>query len=178
MGNNIFEDFKHTAYRVETLPVYSVQDEIEDYNRFLLGQPLNPNNNDEWLKTIHKATQAGKIFERIRIISNELTDYEKYEFLCYHNNSIAGEKIYVLSADDYNKLVADEMKGDFWIFDNELLVKLNYNSNGEFLNIQQIDNNLIVQDYKNIFEDLKLKVRFDYTEVVRQINLSKIQISI
>ncbi|MFJ1545879.1 DUF6879 family protein [Streptomyces sp. NPDC088246] len=40
----LFETFERTAFRLETLAVYDVEEEAEEMARFLAGEPMGP----EW----------------------------------------------------------------------------------------------------------------------------------
>ena len=76
----LFTSFEHTAYRLETLQVYDVSYEVEPYQAFISGhpQPHDPAKN-AWVSMIKDAVQAGKIFQRVHIVAEPLTDYLRYE---------------------------------------------------------------------------------------------------
>jgi len=94
----LFTSFEHTAYRLETLQVYDVSYEVEPYQAFISGhpQPHDPAKN-AWVSMIKDAVQAGKIFQRVRIVTEPLTDYLRYELgWSYPPNVDVGEDIRIL----------------------------------------------------------------------------------
>lgn len=170
----LFKVFKHSAYRIESLPNYKVNSEEKDYFNFINGQPVKYGDKD-WIKELNQWPKDGKKIKRIRVISEELTSYEKYEFNCYHENFLAGEEIKVLPRSIYENLVKKADRFDFWIFDEKYMCKLNYDSDGTFLGSLRIEKN--INKYIEIFNLLESKTLFDYTEIAKQINNYKVKIN-
>lgn len=169
----LFKKFKKSALRLETFPEYKDDMNEDDYHNFILGKPLNYAD-VEWINNVKQWTEQGKIIKRIRIISEDLTTYEKYEFLCYNENNLAGEKILVVPRTEYEKLVNKQDRFDYWIFDESIVCKINYNENGCFIGCEIIKENS--KKYIDIFHSLEKKVVFDCEKVISQINNSKIKI--
>ena len=93
-----------------------MEEEKQDFTNFVKGLPISENYNSEWLNSVRKWVSENKKIERIRVVSPQLTDYEKFEFQQYHENSKAGEKIRVLARSEYEELCYDELLNiDFWI---------------------------------------------------------------
>ena len=174
MAQNIFDEFNYTAYRIEALPNYAVDFEDEAFGKFLNGNPVTENVNADWLTLLRKWTSEGKTIERIRVVSEELTPYEKFEFDCYHKNWLSGERIYVLMRSDYDSLFNEEMAGDVWIFDESFAAKLNYDSDGHFINFDVIRDSDVIDKYVLLFYKAKSLCFGDYTRVTKQINNSPV----
>jgi hypothetical protein len=67
-----------------------------------------------WLARIHQTTAAGKSWHRVRVVGCPLTDYERYQMLCYPDSARAGEIIWIASRPELAAL-----NRDFWLFDAE-----------------------------------------------------------
>lgn len=171
--DELFKNFKKSALRLETFPEYKDDMDEEDYRNFVLGKPVKYAD-VEWINNVKQWTRQGKIIKRIRIISEDLTTYEKYEFLCYNENNLAGEKILVVPRVEYERLVNKHDRFDYWIFDESIVCKINYSEEGGF-----IGSTIIKEDsekYINIFHLLEEQVVCDCENVISQINNSKIKI--
>lgn len=61
---------------------------------------------------------AGRLIERVRLVSEALTEYTRFEFTGYRENIAAREKVRVVP----RAALADADQGwaseDFWIFDD------------------------------------------------------------
>jgi len=130
--NDPFDSFEHSAFRLETLPVYSVPEEADDFQRFLSGESLPISMNEEWCDWTRQQTLLGKTLQRVRVISLPLSSYLRFEIdWRYVYSNVAGEEIYLL---EKSKIPADMLSlADFWLFDGRVLVRLRYDSNGHFI---------------------------------------------
>jgi hypothetical protein len=126
--NNPFETFQRFAFRLEGLPQYIVDEEKEPI-KYFKRTGLIKISDSSWPKLIQKNTEAGKKMERLRLLSDELTDYERYELQAYSGPS-AGEEIHLALRSDYS----DHYRYDFWFFDDEWIAQVNYKDDGTFIN--------------------------------------------
>ncbi len=129
----LFTGFEHTAYRLETLQAYDVSYEEEPYRAFLAGhpQPRDPAKN-QWVSMIGDAVRAGKVFQRVHVVREPLTDYLRYELgWSYPPNVEAGEDIRILVAQpgswpmSARGKILPELK-DYWLFDSSDLWVMEY----------------------------------------------------
>lgn len=171
---NLFKNFKQSALRIETLPLYKEDMEDIEYYNFINGEPVEYGDK-EWIGNLKRWTSQGKIIKRIRIVSDILTTYEKYEFFCYHKNCLAGEKIFVMPRNEYEKIVDRKDRFDYWIFDESTICKINYNNEGRYLGYTIIEED--AKKYVDLFYLLEKQRIFDYKEVIKKINNSKIKIN-
>ena len=74
--------------------------EVEPYQAFLAGHPQPPTpSKDQWVSMIKAAVKAGKVFQRVHVVREPLTDYLRYELgWSYPPNVEAGEDIRILVA--------------------------------------------------------------------------------
>jgi len=82
-SNNPFETFTKTAFRLEALPIYVVDNEKEAYEEFITSGKVSEDTASDWVKTVKANVSAGKSVKRLRLLSDELTPYEQYELLAY-----------------------------------------------------------------------------------------------
>lgn len=128
----LFNSFRESAFRLETLDLYTVPQEADEFRRFLAGEELAKTDEGEWVKFVKRCVSEGKIIQRVHAISLPLTPYLKYEIQWgYLYTSAAGEDIHLL---DRAKMSPD-ISGlkDFWLFDKKTLVFVHYDSAGRFL---------------------------------------------
>jgi hypothetical protein len=140
--NNPFETFQRYAFRLEALPQYIVAEEIEPL-RYFEETGLMNDRDTEWPELIRSNTLQGKKVERLRLLSEKLTDYERYEIQAYRGPSV-GEDIRTALVKDF----ADQYKYDFWFFDDEWIAQVNYEADGTFINF---DVRTATQQEKDMF---------------------------
>ncbi|MFC4050460.1 DUF6879 family protein [Actinomadura syzygii] len=130
----LFTEFRESASRIETLPVYRVDDERENFEHYLAGAPLPPGRNEEWAQNIRECVAGGKYMGRVHIIDRVLTPYLQFEIDWYYAvNGAAGEDIRFIFRDD----VPDGPFTDTWIFDDEIVVDLSYDDDGRLLYVNR-----------------------------------------
>jgi hypothetical protein len=129
----LFQTFRTSAFRLETLPRYSVAGEAEELQLFLEGKPKPQREGVRpWLKMIARHVADGRRMQRVHLIRGELTDYLRWEIgWGYPENAAAGEDIRILQvgSEDLPELGNE----DFWLFDDERVVLMRYGSNGQLL---------------------------------------------
>lgn len=126
--NNPFETFEHYAFRLEALPQYIVPQE-EDALRHFLETGLVAEYDPDWLMLVSSNVKAGKRMERLRLFSEHLTDYERYEIQAYPG-PIGGEQIRTALRKDY----LEQYIYDFWFFDDKWIAQVSYKEDGTFIN--------------------------------------------
>ncbi|MEV7865556.1 DUF6879 family protein [Streptomyces sp. NPDC088124] len=125
----LFETFERTAFRLETLAVYDVAEEREEYERFLAGGEMGP----EWYDNpwVRSMTDKGKAVSRVHVLRSPLTDYLRYELAAYPGNITAGETIGII--DTAESPVSGLPDHDFWLFDDQHVFRMHYTPEGAFL---------------------------------------------
>jgi hypothetical protein len=88
--------------------------------------------------------RAGKVFQRVHVVREPLTDYLRYELgWSYQPNVEAGEDIRILVAQpgswpmSARGEILPELK-DYWLFDSSDLWVMEYADNGAFVSIEQV----------------------------------------
>jgi hypothetical protein len=125
-------------FRLETLPVYDVGEEADDFAAWQRGDRILPTlETDEWLQKIRNTTAAGACWSRVRILDYPLTEYSEFELYGYQANARAGERIYVA-----DRSWDPELKGlrdDFWMFDDTVVCMI-YDEAGRFVRAERPEN--------------------------------------
>ena len=117
------QNFERSAFRLETLPEYNVPQEAEMVARFKRGEPVDLPDDHPWLERVRHHCRAGKLMRRVRVVTYPLTDYLRMEMAWYRKSVAAGEDI---------RITETRLSGDFWLFDDQTVVVLHYDSEGRF----------------------------------------------
>ncbi|MFD7735797.1 DUF6879 family protein [Kitasatospora phosalacinea] len=125
----LFQAFERTAFRLETLAVYDVDEEREEFAAFLAGKGLPAERSDNpWVRSM---TDLGKQVARVHVLSSPLSDYLRYELASYPGNVKAGESIGII--DTARQEVAGLPDHDFWVFDDTEVYRMHYTEAGQFI---------------------------------------------
>lgn len=124
--------FERGLFRMETLPAYAVESDGDDYHRWVAGEPEPTwERKNRWLDVLRAERAAGKVSSRVRILTEHLTDYERYS--CewgYALNAAAGEDIRVLRRGEHT--ISGVIERDFWVVDDDHAVVMIYGKGGRF----------------------------------------------
>ncbi len=124
----IFETFERTAFRLETLDEYDVEEEREEIARFLAGEDMGPEWDDNpWVRSM---TDKGKQVSRVHVLRSPLTDYLRYELAAYPGNIKAGESIGIIDLAEQTETGLPDH--DFWLVDDRDVYRMHYTAEGKF----------------------------------------------
>ncbi|GAA0306040.1 hypothetical protein GCM10010302_50880 [Streptomyces polychromogenes] len=143
----LFEAFERTAFRLEMLSVYSVEDEHEEFERFLAGGDMGPDWDDNpWVRSM---TDKGKQVSRVHVLRSPLTDYLRYELAAYPGNIAAGETIGIIDLSE--QAVTGLPDHDFWLFDDQDVYRMHYTPEGAFTGAELLPAHRLAeyQDYRD-----------------------------
>jgi hypothetical protein len=131
-----FTSFTSSATRIETLDLYQVEEEKDNFTSYLAGAPLPPGGNADWASNIRACVTEGKYMGRVHVIPHALTPYLQFEIDWYYAvNGAAGEDIRFIFRED----VPDLVYTDTWLFDDETVLDLSYDPQGRLLYINKND---------------------------------------
>ncbi|MEZ0093817.1 DUF6879 family protein [Streptacidiphilus sp. EB129] len=123
-----FDGMQRDAFRLETLPVYRVPQEEEAIRRFRAGRPIAEADTATWTARLRMFAESGRVVRRVHVLSRPLTEYLEFEFEHYRHNVAAGEDVRILDITNReNPGLPDQ---DFWMFDDERVVLMNYEPDG------------------------------------------------
>ena len=126
-----FETFQTSAFRLEALPKYLVENEREAFAHFKETGEIPAYANTEWSSLVEHAIAAGKTMQRLRLLSDELTPYEQFELHVYSGLE-AGEDIRLNARQAYK----DVYRYDFWFFDDTYISQIHYEADGTFVRFE------------------------------------------
>ena len=129
--------FRVSAFRLECRQHYDNPTEREWFARYLeTGEvPVFTPDNDAWCKLVAEARAAGKAVQRVHLVQEPPSDYVRFELACQRASLDAGEDIRVIA---FRNVEARPLGnhghwGDFWLFDDAIVVRLEYDEAGRFL---------------------------------------------
>lgn len=136
----LFDKFQHAAFRMETLPRYTVDSETERLRRYLAGEPLEIEAAiREWLEFMAEEIRAGKRWHKVHILRAPLSEYLRFE--CEWGYAVStqyGQEVYILDESERAR-PADIPDEDFWLFDDDAVARLHYDGEGRFLGAELAD---------------------------------------
>lgn len=137
----LFDSFKRFAFRLELLQKYDIEAEKSGLAEYVRTGTFDTSTFSEWHKTIKDAKKRGACIERCHIIARPLTPYLQFELEAYKSNQRVGENVYLLEQKDFKALKSD-IDHDFWLFDDDIVVKMKYSSEGTYLGYDVMEKNI------------------------------------
>lgn len=138
-----FADCKRTAWRFECQPSYAIPRENASFALWKTGEPKPADHNSAWHERVRGYLADGKTLGRARVVRRPLTVYQRYQLdWGIPGNIDAGEDIRILDMTDLDLDLPDQ---DFWLFDDEIVVHLNFESDGTLINVDQLENPDLLQ---------------------------------
>lgn len=129
-GQDFFQlctTYRHSAWRWECQGVYHEPDEQEPLQRWREGRPDNSFLSG-WLSVINRLRAEGKLFNRVRMVTDPPTDYLRWMFSFTHLNIEAGEEIRWIDQQDLPGDGAPEY--DYYLLDDERVAVVTFGDNG------------------------------------------------
>ncbi|MDN5920031.1 MAG: hypothetical protein L0I76_33855 [Pseudonocardia sp.] len=136
LGQFILERYARSGdvlTRMERLRAYSVASDGGDFDAWKAGA-LAPTSPDraETLEDLRLERSNGQTRRRVRILSSELSDYERYSIeFGYLQNVAAGEDVRILRAGEHP--VPQLLDFDYWLINDRDLARMHYDAHGVFL---------------------------------------------
>jgi hypothetical protein len=136
--DELFATFERDAFHLELRDAYHVGNEDGPFSRWLSGQPDDGAWHRPWLSRVRGATASGKTVRRVRVVTEPITDYIRWEHALTSANQEAGEDIRWLP----RRLTLDiewPVDGnDWWLFDGRLLAVGHLRQDGSVLGSELI----------------------------------------
>jgi hypothetical protein len=113
---------------LETRDAYGTAVELPYMAKWAAGEPDDLHWLDDWCDTLREHTGAGRSTRRARIVSEPLSEYQRWSFSIAHPMVTAGEDIRWVP----RRLVSSIAfpGNDFYLFDDQLAVFLLYTGEG------------------------------------------------
>lgn len=128
LWDEAFRTFRRSAWRLEAQGVYREPYEQQPMADFLAGRPVDMSFAEEWLADVRADTGSGKTYRRVRVLTEPLTDYLRFELSFTPQNIAAGEDIRVLPM---RRAVDLRIPlEDFWLFDDDRVALMHFAADG------------------------------------------------
>jgi hypothetical protein len=153
--NQLLAEFRHEAVHLEMRDVYATDIERDRFSTWLRGEPLEPEGEAEWwrpwFELMKRNNAAGKTLRRLRIVSEPVTDYIRFEWLDAPQLVRAGEDVRWLPRRHASQLLLPG--NDFWMFDRETVAFTHFSGDGRVLDREMTTDPDVVAACTAAFED-------------------------
>lgn len=125
-----FHTYRRSAWRLEIPQAFSIPTEQDRIRAFRAGEPEPPHSAGyrEWYELTRSNVASGKTMGRVRVVRRPLSEYIRFQFAWgIPNNISAGEDIRILDVTDLDLSLPDH---DFWIFDDESVLRMDFDPDG------------------------------------------------
>ena len=147
----LFSSFSRSAQRLEARDHYAGDQALfEQWQRGELGEPALADKVAAWLGGVRATTAAGGRYERVRVVSEPPTDYQRFALATTKASTAAGEDIRYLERG--LAAVRDLPAHDFWLFDSERLALLYFTADDRMLGAQVITEAAVVTQHQQWFD--------------------------
>ncbi|MGV8142278.1 MAG: DUF6879 family protein [Candidatus Pacearchaeota archaeon] len=127
-----FKKFKKSVFRLQTLPKYSVEGEQKEFEAYLNGEIKPPFSKEyqEWLAGLISSIEAGKTITQLLRMFSPMTPYIRFGLDWYWGGQyeIGVSVNWILP--EKAKSMESDLQEDFWLFDEERVWIIVYDSEG------------------------------------------------
>lgn len=147
----LFRSFRYTAQRLETRGRYAGDQALfEQWQRGELDEPELADKIAVWLDGVRATTAAGGRYERVRVVSEPPTDYQRFALATAKASTAAGEDIRYLNR---GLAAAHDLPAhDFWLFDRVRLALVYFTDDDRMLGAQVITEPAVVAQHGRWFD--------------------------
>jgi hypothetical protein len=154
---------KRSFVHLETRDAYGTRTELPHIEKWRRGEPDDSDWLDSWLEMLRGHRAAGRTCRRAKVVSEPLSEYQRW------SHSIKGR--FVDAGEDTGYVPRPRLaavclpgSGDFYVFDDELVLFLHYAGSGLSAGFETTDDPKLVETCREAFEtvwDLAIPFR-DY----------------
>ncbi|MGX7670442.1 DUF6879 family protein [Plantactinospora sp. DSM 117369] len=140
------------AWHLELRDTYRVVEEDEPFTKWLQGIPDDYAWREGWLSFVHGVTDNGTQIQRLRIVTEPLSDYMRWALEMDPANITAGEEIRYLprQAATGTSLPAE----DCWLFDDDKLLLSLFQPDGRGAGYAEADDPELLTTYRAVRDQL------------------------
>jgi hypothetical protein len=145
------EGIKRSFVHLETRDAYGTETEQPHIEKWRRGEPDDSDWLDSWLAMLRHHRAAGRTCRRAKVVSEPLSEYQRW------SNSIKGR--FVEAGEETGYIPRPRLatvclpgSGDFYVFDDELVLFLHYAGSGTNGYYETTDDSQIVRTCREAFE--------------------------
>jgi hypothetical protein len=120
--------FQRSMIHLETRDAYGTETELPHMAKWLAGEPDDFGWLDEWCSKIRAHVAAGRSARRVKIVSEPLSDYQRWAYDVFTPIVAAGEDVRWLARPLVSTICLPG--NDFYLLDDERVVFLHYAGTG------------------------------------------------
>jgi hypothetical protein len=145
-----FTSFKHEALHLEMRDAYGTSAEIAHLRKWEAGEPDDAAWLEPWFQLLRAGIRAGKAFRRARIVSEPISDYQKWV--------LKDTDLYVEAGEDIRWVPRSRVStvalpgNDFWLFDDEVVIFLIFAASGLVVDRQRTTDRRVIELCRTAFE--------------------------
>lgn len=145
-----FTSFEREALHLEMRDAYGTSAEIPHLRRWEAGEPDDTEWLEPWFQLIRAGRQAGKVFRRARVVSEPISEYQKWVLKDTHLYVEAGEDIRWVPRSRVSTVALPG--NDFWLFDDEVVIFLIFAASGLVVDRQRTTDRSVIELCRSAFE--------------------------
>jgi hypothetical protein len=126
--DDLLTSFQHQTVHLETRDAYGTEIELPYMAKWAAGEPDGLEWLQGWCRTLREHRSAGRSVRRARIVSEPLSDYQRWSYSIAQPMVDAGEDIRWVPRWRVSSLAIPG--NDFYLFDDRVVVFLHYAGNG------------------------------------------------
>ncbi len=151
--NALCRGIRKSFVHLETRDAYGTDVESPHMAKWRRGEPDDFSWLGWWLEMLRVHRAAGRTCRRARVVSEPVSDYQRWTLSHAEKFVDAGEEIRYVPRRRLTS-VALPGSGDFYVFDDVLVLFLHYAGNGTNTSFETSDDPALVQACRNAFEDV------------------------
>ncbi|WP_042364066.1 DUF6879 family protein [Streptacidiphilus neutrinimicus] len=129
--SRFFEDFEHTAWRLESRRQYATDLESPRFTAFRETGRLPERPGHPWVANVLRQLDQGKTFGRVRVVDEPMTDNQAFLLA---SSLESPEDIRILTRAKAKKL--DLPAEDVWLFDSKTIARLVFDDQDRTLGVE------------------------------------------
>ena len=152
--DSLIAEFQREAVHLEMRDVYAAADHSR-FRRWQAGEVFDPAEEAEWWRPwremMDRHREAGKILRRLRIVSEPVTEYIRFEHIDAAELVRLGEDVRWLPRQQTSTLLLPG--NDFWCFDAETVVFTDFSGDGAVQGYEQTTDRGLIARCLSAFEE-------------------------
>lgn len=148
----LFTSFQREALHLEMRDSYGTAVELPHLRKWEAGEPDETEWLQPWFDRVSAGTQTGKVFRRARIVSEPISDYQKW--------ALKDTPLFVEAGEDIRWIPRSRVSmvalpgNDFWLFDDEVVVFLIFAASGLVMDRHRTTDRSAIELCRASFEDV------------------------